>query len=199
MTLRFLSLKQRCAVLLDKFGLKIGVHGLTNIYKRAGIQYRFARPQARKYLTPSMHSLSQEVIETRREAADQLLDILASNQAVAFVDECTIQSQQKKMKTWMHHTREILQPQASVSCTITIYVCISNIHAGPHFMLGSSTNSRDFKRFLEEIRWARTDSMDAPYTLVLDGKNSVNSTHTQSLTPFNCFRCHLPSLQGKQH
>ena len=69
-TLRFLSLKQRCAVLFDKFALKIGVHGLTNIYKRAGIQYRFARPQARKYLSPSMLSLSPEVIETRREAAD---------------------------------------------------------------------------------------------------------------------------------
>ena len=70
----------------------------------------------------------------------------------------------------MHQTREILQPQASVSCSITVYVCVSNIHAGPHFMLGSSTNSRDFKRFLEEIRWARTDSMDRPYTLVLNPK-----------------------------
>ena len=66
------------------------MHGLTNIYKRAGISYRFARPQARKYLSPSMLKLSPEVLEERREAADQLLDLLASKQACAFVDECTI-------------------------------------------------------------------------------------------------------------
>ena len=36
-------------------------------------------------------------------------------------------------------------------------------------MIGKSTNSADFRRFLEEIRWSRTDSMDDPYTLVLDG------------------------------
>ena len=89
-TLRFLSMKQRCAVIWEKFSLKIGVHGLTNIYKRAGISYRFARPQARKYLSPSMLKLSPEVLEERREAADQLLDLLASKQACAFVDECTI-------------------------------------------------------------------------------------------------------------
>ena len=75
-----------------------------------------------------------------------------------------------KMRTWMRKTRDVLLPQSSVSCSTTVYVGIGNIHAGPHFMLGRSTNSTDFRRFLEELRWARTDNMDADYFLILDGK-----------------------------
>ena len=56
-----------------------------------------------------------------------------------------------------------------------MYVAISNIHAGPYFMIGKSTNSADFRRFLEELRWARTDNMDASYYLVLDGEYAWGS------------------------
>lgn len=87
------------------------------------------------------------------------------------------------MRTWMKETRDVVLPQASISCSTTVYVAISNIHAGPYFMLGKSTNSADFRRFLEELRWARTDNMDASYYLVLDGKNTRGSgPHHQFLT-----------------
>ena len=90
---------------------------------------------------------------------------------MCFIDECTVKSQQPKLRTWMRETRDIILPQASVSCSTTVYVCCSNIHgAMPYFMLGPSTNSRDFAKFLEEVRWARTDDMDKPAHLVLDGK-----------------------------
>ena len=104
------------------------------------------------------------------------------------------------MRTWMHHTRQIVQPQASVSCSTTIYVCVSNIHAGPHFMVGSSTNSADFRRFLEEIRWSRTDSMDAPYTLVLDGnfsefRKSCQYLHRSNAIGATSHRCRENNIE----
>ena len=187
-------------MLWRKFALHIGVHGLTNIYKRAGIQYRFARPQARKYLTPGTAEYSTEVIEIRRQAADDLLNILASGKPLIFVDECSIQSQQGKMRTWMQETRDVLLPQSSVSCSTTVYVGIGNIHAGPHFMLGRSTNSADFRRFLEELRWARTDNMDADYFLILDGKLYLSLARPceiflTALTPLISFRSNIPPMQ----
>ena len=74
------------------------------------------------------------------------------------------------MRTWMTKSREIILPQASVSCSTTIYVAVSNIHNGPVFMIANSTNSRDFKRFLEEVKWSRTDEMSSDFYLILDGK-----------------------------
>ena len=50
--MRFMGLHNRCQVLWQKFAFKIDSHSLRNIYKRAGIGYRFSRPQARKYLQP---------------------------------------------------------------------------------------------------------------------------------------------------
>ena len=85
------------------------------------------------------------------------------------------------MRTWMKETRDVILPQSSVSCSTTVYVAVGNVLAGPHFMFGRSTNSIDFRRFLEELRWSRTDSMDADYYLVLDGKFHPGSTHKSSL------------------
>lgn len=45
---KFLSLKQRCVILWDKFGLHISPHGLNNLYKRHGIGYKIPRRQTRK-------------------------------------------------------------------------------------------------------------------------------------------------------
>ena len=71
----------------------------------------------------------------------------------------------------MHNTRDIVLPQASVSCSTTVYVAVTNMHGGmPYFMLGSSTNSRDFRRFLEEMLWSRQDDMNSEFYLILDGE-----------------------------
>ena len=80
-------------MLWEKFAFKIGVHGLSLIYKRAGIAYRFSRPQARKYLDPGTVKLTESVKQIRAQAARDLLNILASGQKVAFIDECSIKSQ----------------------------------------------------------------------------------------------------------
>ena len=42
--MRFLSLRQRCDRLWAEVGLKIGPHGLSSVYRRHGIGWRFARP-----------------------------------------------------------------------------------------------------------------------------------------------------------
>ena len=97
-------------MLWRKFAFKIGVHGLTNVYKREGIGYRFSRPQAGKYMDMSRGVFTQDVIEMRRQAADDLLNILSSNCPVIFVDECSIKSQQGKMRTWMKETRDVILP-----------------------------------------------------------------------------------------
>ena len=125
------------------------MHGLTSLYKRAGIKYRFSRPQSRKLLNAS-GCVKAEVVELRRAAAEDLLNLLASGASCTFVDECSIQSQQGKLRTWMRNSRDLILPQASVSCSVTVYVAISNMHGGmPVFMLVSSTNSREFAKFLE--------------------------------------------------
>ena len=41
---------------------------------------------------------------------------------------------------------------------------------GPLFMLGNSTNSTLFKRFLEEVKWCRTDDPGNDFWLIIDGK-----------------------------
>ena len=40
-------------------------------------------------------------------------------------------------------------------------------------MLGGSTNSSDFRRFLDEVQWARSDNMQGDFWLVIDGKFQV--------------------------
>ena len=98
--LKFLSLKQRCEVLFQKFAFRIGVHGLTSLYKRAGIGYRYSRPQSRRLLNEA-GMYKAEVRELRRKAAEDLLNMLAGGQSITFVDECSIQSQQGKQRTWI--------------------------------------------------------------------------------------------------
>ena len=61
-------------------------HLLSDIYKKAGIKYRYARPQCRHLIA------NRELDDIRFQAAHQLLNLLASGQNVLFVDECTIQS-----------------------------------------------------------------------------------------------------------
>ena len=65
-------------------------------------------------------------------------------------------------------------PQASVSCSTTVYVAVGNMLNGPLFMLGNSTNSLLFKRFLEEVKWSRTDEPGKDFWLIIDGKYSSN-------------------------
>ena len=89
--LKFMSMKERVQILWDKFAFKIGVHGLTSLYHRAGIAYRFSRPQSRKLLNDS-GLIKADVREIRRTAAENLLNLLASGEPVSFVDECSIQS-----------------------------------------------------------------------------------------------------------
>ena len=75
--------------------------GLSNMYKRAGIAYRFSRPQARKYLDPGTANLTPNQKQIRAEAARDLMNILASGDPCVFIDECSIKSQQPKLRTWM--------------------------------------------------------------------------------------------------
>ena len=48
---KFLSLKQRFAILFDTHGLKLSAHGLNNVYRRLGIDYHRTRPQTRRILS----------------------------------------------------------------------------------------------------------------------------------------------------
>ena len=83
---KFLSLKQRCAIFFDQFGLKISAHGLTNLYRRQGIDYHRTRPQTRRIL-----SLAEEQTLLRRQAARDVLNLMASDLPMAFMDETSVQ------------------------------------------------------------------------------------------------------------
>ena len=134
-----------------------------------------------------------EVRELRRTAAEDLLNLLSSKESICFVDECTIQSQQGKQKTWMHKSRDLVLPQAAVSCHVSVYVACSNMHDGmPIFMLGQSTNSREFVKFLEQIKWSRKDNFDQSFWLVLDGKwlgTRTSAVIGSRLSNFHCEVC----------
>ena len=82
--MRFLSLRQRCERLQAEVGLKISPHGLSNLYRRHGIGWRFARPQKRCIVSDPDH------LRERKEAAEELLRLLASDQQVCFLDEMSI-------------------------------------------------------------------------------------------------------------
>ena len=82
---RFLSLKQRCAIFFDKFGLKISAHGLTNVYRRQGIDYHRTRPQTRKIL-----SKDEEQSLLRQQAARDVLNLMAHDGPMAFIDETSV-------------------------------------------------------------------------------------------------------------
>ena len=71
---KFLSLKQRCAIFFDKWGLKISAHGLTNVYRRQGIDYHRSRPQTRQIITQA-----DEQSLLRRQAARDVLNLMASD------------------------------------------------------------------------------------------------------------------------
>ena len=81
---RFLSLAQRCHRIYAKFGLVIGPHGLTMMYKRAGIDYTWSRPQVHKIVD------DPTTIPVRRQAALDLKHLLASKEPVIFIDETSI-------------------------------------------------------------------------------------------------------------
>ena len=50
------------------------------------------------------------IVESRRKSAMELMHLLARNAKMAFVDECSIKSQQGKMKTWMRNSRDLVLP-----------------------------------------------------------------------------------------
>ena len=81
----FLTLKQRCDVLYERLGVVISSHGLACLYKRHGIAYKFSRPQCR-------HILADTQLQTneRKEAAIQLLNLMASNQPLCYIDETSL-------------------------------------------------------------------------------------------------------------
>ena len=83
---KFLSLKQRCAIFFDKWGLKISAHGLTNVYRRQGIDYHRSRPQTRQIITQA-----DEQSLLRRQAARDVLNLMASDLPLAFMDETSVQ------------------------------------------------------------------------------------------------------------
>ena len=143
--LKFLSLSQRTDVIFQRFKLRISSHCLSDLYRRHGISYRFARPQAR-------HLIANESLDRERfEAAWQLLNLLASKAKVVFIDETTVQSQGRKKKTWMKQANDVIVPQFSVRASVTVYCCVSNVHAGPFFATGTSTNAKEFSAFLDEV------------------------------------------------
>ena len=70
----------------------------------------------------------------------------------------------------MHGTHDIELTQASVACSRTIYVGISNVTAGPQFSVAQSTNAKDFRAFLDKVLAARTDPEPRrPIWVILDG------------------------------
>ena len=83
---KFLSLKQRCAIFFDTFGLKLSAHGLTNIYRRLGIDYHRTRPQTRRIL-----DLGASQSFLRLQAARDVLNLMASDLPIAFMDETSVQ------------------------------------------------------------------------------------------------------------
>ena len=78
---RFLSLAQRCHRLYARFGLVISPHGLTLMYRRAGINYTHSRPQVHKIVE------DPNTIPDRKEAALHLKHLLATGEPVCFIDE----------------------------------------------------------------------------------------------------------------
>ena len=81
----FLSLKQRTELLYKTHGVSISPKGLSSLYRRHSIDYRFARPQCR-------HIIADTYLQTveRKEAAFELLNLMASKEPVVFVDECSL-------------------------------------------------------------------------------------------------------------
>lgn len=71
----------------------------------------------------------------------------------------------------MHETHDITLPQFETQVSLTIYVAVSNVLKSPLTMVGESTNSTDFKKFLRLILDKRTDKLSGkPLHLVMDGK-----------------------------
>ena len=79
------------------------------------------------------------------------MNILASKAKIIFVDETTVLSQGRKQKTWMKQANDVIVPQFSVRASITVYCCVSNVHSGPFFATGSSTNAKEFSAFLDQV------------------------------------------------
>ena len=83
---KFLSLSQRCTILFDQHGLKMSPHLLSATYRRAGIDYHRTRPQMRTIL-----SMAEEQKVLRRQAARDVLNLMAGQHPVAFMDETSVQ------------------------------------------------------------------------------------------------------------
>ena len=81
----FLSLEERKVIAYQKFGLQISAAGLTALYRRHGIDNRFSRPQCR-------HIIADTELQTveRKEAAFEVLNLMASKEPVCFIDEMNI-------------------------------------------------------------------------------------------------------------
>ena len=100
---RYLSLKQRCTLLWKDFGLHISPHGLTNVYKRAGIGYRRCRAQTRRILDdPDLQS-------ERKKAAIDVMHLMASSVPVIYLDE-----------TSLFVSKKISKPEAEVFNLLTV-------------------------------------------------------------------------------
>ena len=91
----FLSLKQRCSDLWNRFRLHISPHGLTNLYKRHGIGYRLTRTQTRRIIADDDLQLN-----LRKTAARDLLNLVASTVPLVYIDETTLQVSFASPKGW---------------------------------------------------------------------------------------------------
>ena len=73
----------------------------------------------------------------------------------------------------MAETHSINMPQFRVTSSVTVFVAVSNVLAGPLFMVAPTTNSEHFIEFLQLIQLYRTDQPNQkPLFTVLDGHPS---------------------------
>ena len=81
----FLTIRERCDLLWETHRVKMGPHGLINLYKRHGIGYKRSRTQTKRVIRE--HELDPA---ERKEAAKDVLNLVASTTPLVYLDETTI-------------------------------------------------------------------------------------------------------------
>ena len=103
--MKFLTLKQRVEHLYKTEGIALSTSVLHRIYRKHGISFRMARVQSKKIIADHV-----AIKVERYDFAIRMASLLIQKQPIVYLDETTIQVQQKESRTFMQKDHRIILP-----------------------------------------------------------------------------------------
>lgn len=141
---QYFSLQRRCMFLKENYGCAVSPMHLLRAFKKLGLSY--SRPQT-VYL--SYLKKRDQVQHERQQFARRLKELIDNNEPIIYLDESSFNTWHRASKVWQFGDSPVEIAVNPKRAAITVYGAIGNALTAPVFMTGSSTNQKDYFKFLQ--------------------------------------------------